>query len=69
MYNHLSKDERDQISYLHAKSLSPSEIGWRLNRHKSTISRELKRNIDKKGYYLSHSAQQKSEKRWKMSHY
>jgi IS30 family transposase len=68
MYNHLSKEERDQISYWNAQGLSRAEIGRRLNRHKSTISREIRRNCNKKGRYLSHSAQQKSEIRWQFTH-
>jgi transposase, IS30 family len=68
MYNHLSKEERDQISFFNARGLSLTEIGRRLNRHKSTISRELRRNSRPKGNYMSIYAQQKSEKRWKSSH-
>lgn len=68
MFNHLSKNERDQISYLRAQGLSRSEIARRLDRHKSTIAREIKRNSTKKSNYFSISAQEKSEKRWRMSH-
>ena len=43
-YQHLNSVERDEIAQMHFSGLSFSEIGRRLGRHKSTISRELKRN-------------------------
>ena len=44
-YQHLRLHERRQIYYLrHYKSLGIREIARRLDRHHSTISRELKRN-------------------------
>jgi transposase, IS30 family len=47
----LSEDERVQIADLHQAGLSGREIGRRLGRSPSTISRELGRNaIAKKGY-------------------
>jgi IS30 family transposase len=49
-YHHLSQEERYQIyGYLAAKK-SLSEIADRLNRSKSTISREIKRNKGARGY-------------------
>lgn len=68
MYNHLSKEERDQIAILKAEGLSPTEIARRTNRSKSTISRELKRNGSSNGKYKSIAAQEKAEKRWRVSH-
>jgi transposase, IS30 family len=47
----LSEDERVQIADLHHAGLSRREIGRRLGRAPSTISRELRRNATtKKGY-------------------
>ncbi len=43
-YTHLSSEERYVISYLVLYGLSLREISRRLNRHHSTISREIKRN-------------------------
>lgn len=40
---HLTKEERDKISILHAESTPPTEIGKILGRDRSTITRELKK--------------------------
>jgi transposase, IS30 family len=57
-YRHLSRVERGQIMFMRqwGKSISQiaSELGW----HKSTISRELRRNTDPYlGYYWDDNAQ------------
>lgn len=43
-YRHLSSVERDEIAQMHFSGISFSEIGRRLGRNKSTISREVSRN-------------------------
>ena len=43
-YTHLSSKERYVISHLVLYGLSLREISWRLQRHHSTISREIKKN-------------------------
>ena len=43
-YRHLSSVERDEIAQMYYSGISFSEIGRRLGRHKSTISREVNRN-------------------------
>lgn len=43
-YHQLSQEERYQIAALRSERLSKSEIGRRLGRHASTISREIRRN-------------------------
>jgi transposase, IS30 family len=43
-YNHLSVDERIEIARLRADGYSFEDIGERLGRHASSISREVKRN-------------------------
>jgi IS30 family transposase len=43
-YNHVSAKERHTLMFLDQMKLSRREIGRRLNRHHTTISRELKRN-------------------------
>ena len=43
-YNHLTLVEREKIMYFRAQNYTISEIATLLQRNKSTISRELKRN-------------------------
>ena len=43
-YRHLTQEERCHIFLLYVEKKSVSEIALALNRHKSTISRELRRN-------------------------
>jgi len=68
-YTHLSHFERGRIfEWRHYQKLSIREIARRLNRSHTTISRELKRNINK-GYvptYYPNIAQQKAE--YRLSH-
>jgi IS30 family transposase len=45
---------------LHAQGLSLTQIGGKVGKHKSTISREIKRNKDEKGVYSANKAQKKS---------
>jgi transposase, IS30 family len=49
-YQHLSREERYQISALLKEGLTQSQIAHNLGRHKSTISRELTRNRGLRGY-------------------
>ena len=49
-YTHLSQDERYQIYELRSEKKTLSEIAAALRRHKSTIQRELKRNIGGNGW-------------------
>ena len=51
-YNQLTQIERYQIYALRKANKNPSEISRVLGRHKSTIYRELKRNLGKRGYAL-----------------
>lgn len=44
MYRQITSSERYTLGALHAQGLSQAEIGRQLGRHRSTISRELKRN-------------------------
>lgn len=57
-FNHLTTPERSEIYRLRVTDqLSMSEIGRRLNRNKSTISRELSRNTDERySVYLPDTA-------------
>lgn len=69
-YNHLTPEERDCIAVLLAEGVSFGEIGRRLGRNKSSISREVRRNgpQGRRGAYFSHSAQERSAARWESSH-
>ena len=49
-YTHLTQDERYQIAILAKASHGQSAIAQLMNRHKSTISRELRRNRGLRGY-------------------
>lgn len=49
-YTHLTQDERYQIYILMKAGHSQSAIAVLLNRHPSTISRELRRNHGQRGY-------------------
>ena len=49
-YQHLSQTERYQIYILMKDGKTQTQIAQLLNRHKSTISRELARNTGLKGY-------------------
>lgn len=69
-YSHLSSVERDEIAQMYYSGLSFSEIGRRLGRNKSTISREVSRNRVRDGCqrfvrwrYLSSQAALQSKRR------
>ena len=49
-YNQLTQTELYQIYALRKANKNPTEISRVLGRHKSTIYRELKRNLGKRGY-------------------
>jgi IS30 family transposase len=49
-YTHLSQEERYQIYELHVEKKTLTEIAKALNRHKSTIQREIKRNMGGNGW-------------------
>ena len=49
-YTHLTQDERYQIYILKQAGHDQSEIAKLMNRNKSTISRELRRNCGQRGY-------------------
>ena len=71
-YKQLSREQRYQIGALLEAGNNKSEIADILGVHKSTIGRELKRNIGKRGQhagkYLPRLAQGKTEKRHSSKH-
>ena len=51
MARHLTLQEREMVSQMHHAGSKQVEIARRLNRHPSTISRELRRNRSRNGYW------------------
>ena len=66
-YTHLTHCERYQISAFLRSGKSINSIAKELNRNKSTISREIRRNSGLRGY-RSHQAHEKAVHRLKISH-
>lgn len=64
-YQHLSIIEREKILVLYSQSKSLQSIAIELGRSVSTISRELKRNTDRKNEYSAISAHRKYQTRRK----
>jgi IS30 family transposase len=63
-YKHLSSEERDKIAYLRAQGKSISDIAESIERNKSSISRELKRNRSPiYNVYLANKAHERALKR------
>ena len=56
-YKHLSIEEREKIYMMRDQGMSLREIGLEISRNKSTVSRELSRNADKKLGYLPDRAE------------
>lgn len=49
-YTHLSREERYQICLMKRQGHNCTQIALELGRHRSSIARELKRNVSRKGY-------------------
>lgn len=63
-YNQLGQKERDRIYLLKKQGLTNKAIAKLLGRDKTTIGRELKRNVHQKFHqYLPDTAQRKADKR------
>lgn len=62
-FYHLNARERMSIFYLHQSGESLREIGRRLNRSHTSISRELTRNKQISGCYCDEAAQKFSDQR------
>jgi IS30 family transposase len=60
---YLSQAEREEIAILHAQRLSEREIGRRIGRPHTTVSRELARNRNRNGSYRAGAAQWRAEQR------
>jgi IS30 family transposase len=62
MASHLTVEEREVIAHMHRMGEMQTQIADRLGRDKSTISRELRRNRSRNGYWGS-AAQRKAQRR------
>lgn len=62
-YAHLSQEERYQIRWLRKGGWSLEDIGVKLQRATSTISRELRRNATQEGAYDHRDAQRRAVQR------
>ena len=62
MAGHLTLEEREVIAHMHRAGKMQTQIALRLGRSKSTISRELRRNRSRNGYWAV-AAHQKAQKR------
>jgi IS30 family transposase len=62
MASHLTLEEREVIAQMHRAGKMQTQIADRLGRSKSTISRELRRNRSRNGYWTV-AAQRKAERR------
>ena len=62
MATHLTLEERERIAQMHRAGKTQTRIAERLGRNKSTISRELRRNRSRNGYWAV-AAQRKAQRR------
>jgi transposase, IS30 family len=62
MASHLTVEEREVIAQMHRAGKMQTQIADRIGRSKSTISRELRRNRSRNGYWAV-AAQRKAERR------
>jgi IS30 family transposase len=63
MHKQLTCEERDCLAQSHAQGFTQQEIAAKLNRHKSTISRELRRNRTGEHYYAGQAHQAAQRRR------
>lgn len=66
-YTQLTSSERSILAHLKWQGHSLSEIARQLGRHKSTISREVRRNKVKAGWYIALAAQKMTNGRRRRS--
>ena len=64
-YQQLTYDERCQISALKARGDSPSQIARQLSKHRSSITRELKKNSIEGKYEGSQAAAKSQQRRFR----
>jgi IS30 family transposase len=68
MASHLTLEEREVIAHMHRAGNAQTQIADRLGRHKSTVSRELRRNRSRNGYWAvaarRKAARRRSQRPW-----
>ena len=64
-YAHLTQKERFFIYHMRMAGWSAAKMGRALNRHRSTIGREVRRNVTPWGHYLDDHAERKAKARRK----
>jgi len=62
-YKQMTEKERETLYLLRKRGASINDIGRIMSRHKSTVSRELRRNVDDELGYLPNRAHRKARKR------
>lgn len=63
MAGHLTLEEREVVAQRHAAGASLRTIAWEIDRSPSTISRELRRNRSRTGYYPARADQKARQRR------
>lgn len=56
-YTHLTRMDRAMLYALQGCQLTPAQMAGKLGRHRSTIGRELRRNLEPDGHYNPNAAQ------------
>ena len=62
-HSHISVEEREIIAFMSARDYSQAEIADAINKHQSTVSRELYRNRSPDGFYRPVAAHRRARKR------
>ncbi len=62
-HSHISVEEREIIAFMSARNYSQSKISDAINKHQSTVSRELCRNSSSAGCYRPVAAHRRARKR------
>ena len=62
-YKHFSYDERVELARMVHQGASKAAMAEQLGRCRSSIEREIKRNVNKNGYYNPDTAQRRYEAR------
>ena len=67
-HKHLTLEQREMVMAFHAQGKTITEIAEEIGKDKSTVSRELRRNLNHRGRYVACTAQHKYQERRKGCH-
>ena len=67
-HRHLTLEQREMVKAFHAQGKTITEIAEEIVKDKSTISRELRRNLNHRGRYVACTDQHKYQERRKGCH-